>query len=122
MTKGGRIAGGVIALIGGGLIIIAAIIQYLAFMVSSNPAAITAMTASIALMALGIVGAILLLVDKTIGGVLALIAGVLIIAGQFIMVPGTPGPIQLTAPLAGFLDALLLAVGGIVGLAVGSEG
>ena len=118
MTRGGRVAGGVLALIGSCLMIINILISYIASWATSNQDFIISMVVSIIIMALGVVGAILLLRDKTIGGIIVLIAAVALIIGSFILLPsGT----ELTKPLLKVIDPGLMIVGGALGVAIGTE-
>jgi len=120
MPKVGRIIGAILAIIGGGLIIFAAflVLEYIAVF---NEAIIT-FTLTLIMGILAIVGAILLLLDKEIGGILAIIAGAIIIAGFWIdLTPFVPLTVHW-ASLAGpgfYIDPLLAIIGGIIGLVVG---
>lgn len=71
---------------------------------------------------LAILGGILLLINKTVGGILAIIAGAMLIIGFWIYIdPFTPLATNWAA-LQGpgfYIDPILSIVGGIVGLAVG---
>ena len=68
---------------------------------------------------LALVGRILLCVDKTAGGILAIIGGAFYIVGSFIPITGI---FSLTEFFFSFwIDPALALVGGIFGLAVGSE-
>jgi len=117
MTKGGRIAGGILAIVGGAFIVIAGIM--ILSLISYDPSIMISVIATLASGALAVIGGILLLVDSTAGGVLALIGGAFCIVGSFI-------PIYMTIPLTVhffnfWIDPALALVGGIVGLAVGSS-
>lgn len=126
MAKGGRIAGGILALIGGAMLILKAFLTLFWLILLWPPMALVFMTTLVCGI-LAVVGGILLLVDKLAGGILALIAGALgIILTFFIAVP----PFGMVDPLLVLysfdtgvigIDPLLALVGGIVGIAVGSE-
>ncbi|MHA1193065.1 MAG: hypothetical protein ACTSP9_12310 [Promethearchaeota archaeon] len=68
---------------------------------------------------LGIIGGIIILVGKKIGGVLALLGGILGIAGNFIIVgtltltTSTPIPMSTSFLL---LDPILITLGGLLGI------
>ena len=113
MTKGGRVAGGVLAIIGGALVLLAGFLNFMPGPLTYFTAGVGAVTWGI----LGLVGGILLCVDKTAGGILAIIGGTGNIIGVFVLTwfnfPFGAGSF--------FIDPFLLLAGGIVGLAVGSE-
>ena len=127
MAKAGPIVGGILALIGGGLTLIAAI-QIMGWP-AVDPQFMVTFLMTLVLAILGIVGGILMLVGKKIGGILAIIAGGILIAGFWITI-GTFGGF-LDIPLAthwstmsgpGFyLDPILAIAGGIVGLITASS-
>lgn len=128
MAKGGRKAGGVLAIIGGGMVILAGFLAFL-LILQSELFLITGGVTTVCGV-LGLIGGILLLKDKTAGGVLALIAGVIILIGSFfILDSGSYWSgiweifwfAKVATYLVFFADPVLLIVGGIVGLAVGSE-
>jgi hypothetical protein len=120
MPKIGRIIGAILAIIGGGLITYAAIsiLDY----IPVYPELTITFTLTLIMGILAIVGAILLLLDKTIGGILPIIAGAIIILGFWIdIAPFVPLTVHW-ASIAGigfYLDPLLAIIGGIVGIAVG---
>ena len=74
---------------------------------------------SLTIFILAVIGGILLLLDKTMGGILSLIAAGMIVIGLFIpwIVPGYSG--KLTN--SWLIDIILIAAGGILGLIVGSD-
>ena len=121
MAKAGPIVGGILALAGGGLTIVAALMVM--SWLSLDPLFTVTFAMTLVLAILAIVGGILLLVGKKIGGILAIIAGGLLIAGFWITI-GTYGFIEIPlathwSTLSGpgfYLDPLLAIAGGIVGL------
>ena len=119
MPKVGRIIGAILALIGGALITYAAI--FVLDYISSYDEVIITFTLTLALGALAIIGGILLLLDKTIGGILALIAGAVVLAGFWIDIGFAPLTVHwsMIAGIGFYIDPLLAIVGGIIGLAVG---
>lgn len=126
MTKIGRIIGGFLALTGAGftLFTVLTVIGTL----SIDPLFTVPFVITLGLAVLAIVGGILLLVDKTIGGILPIIAGAVLIIGYWIII-GSVGMKEI--PLAihwafvygpgYYIDPLLAIAGGIVGLVVGSK-
>ncbi|MHA1671894.1 MAG: hypothetical protein ACTSV5_15175 [Promethearchaeota archaeon] len=70
---------------------------------------------------LGIIGGIILIAGKKFGGILALLGGILGIAGNFIIVGTLTITISIPIPLStSFLlaDPILMAFGGLLGLIV----
>ena len=128
MTKSGRKASGIIAMIGGGLQFIGfvgSLFIYLSARGSGNPPLMASSTGLMIIfvffMVCGVSGGFLLLKDKTLGAVFCIFAGVLVLAHAllaFSLMDG--GSIQFGSPI--YVDALLLLIGGIQGLAFGSEG
>ena len=130
MAKGGRIAGGILALIGGGMGTFAGILSFLLMIPTSSSAFLITGGVTTICGVLGVVGGILLLVDKTAGGVLAIVGGTVVLVGIFITIDSGSYIsgiyiIYWTATVAThlmfYIDPALMLVGGIVGLAVGSE-
>ena len=137
MVKGKLLAGPIIAVIGGSVMLIAA------FMVFGSKVLIDVQLASggltwqdvgfdpnlyfvrVACTALwgilGIIGAILGFIGKKFGGILALLGGILGIAGWFIplgtITLGIPVLVSLSASFL-FVDPILMLVGGILILAL----
>lgn len=118
MTKPVRIVGGVLALVGGAVAILAAMIHFNEF----KQGLFTLNTAlTFVVVVVGMVGGILLLINKTGGAILALGVGVLSLLGVFIQIyePGYGyGQLVFTVSV---IDPLLLIIGGILGLVAGSE-
>jgi hypothetical protein len=122
MTKIGRIIGGILAIAGGSLTTLSAVA--ISPMLPSYPLAVITFALTIGIGILAIVGGILLLLDKTIGGIFAIVAGALLIIGAWIdLAPGIPLMTHLTMVIGiGFyIDPLLAICGGIVGLVVGKK-
>ncbi len=123
MAKGGRIFGGVFSIIGAGIVLIMAWIYWFINMLSPFFGIVAMWTSFLLLLAcgiLGLVGGILLLVDKTSGGVLAIIGGALdfVLTIVFLITPTSmPWPLMLFF----FIPPAILLTGGIVGTAVGKE-
>ncbi len=127
MTRTGRKFGGILALVGGGLTTYA--VFYVLGYTSIIAEAIITFAVTLILVILVIVGGILLFLDKKIGGILAIIAGTVIIVGLFIWI--VPPNLTLTVNLGAifvemlgfnlYIDSILIIAGGIVGLAAGSE-
>lgn len=116
MAKGGRIAGGVLAIIGSALVLVAGLMTVMVTAILF-PLLMTAGIGAILWGTLGLVGGILLLTDSTAGGVLALVGGIGDLVGIFVLtMVGFPFGAGFI-----FVDPFLILVGGIVGLAVGSE-
>jgi hypothetical protein len=121
MAKAGPIVGGILALVGGSLTLIAAI-QIMPW-TAIDPQFMVTFLVTLIMAILGLVGGILMLVGKKVGGILALIGGAVLIAGFWITI-GYYGMIDI--PLAthwstltgpGFyLDPIMAIAGGIVGL------
>lgn len=124
MTKGGRIAGGIIALIGGGISLIPALLPMV--FLGCDPRITIMVLVTLVCAVLGIIGGILLLTDKTAGGILALIGGTLPIIGQHIHLGNVLCGswwvgITLAITLNYYLNCIPIIVGGILGLSIGSE-
>ena len=120
MTKIGRIIGGALSIIGGALTIYGCIlgIEYIQYFEE----AIITFSVTLIFAIISIIGGILLILDKTYGGILPIIGGAMLIIGFWI--PISP-ILSLTTNWAtivnvGFyIDPILAIIGGIVGLAVG---
>lgn len=118
MKNIGQMIGGILAMIGGAMTFGAAF--YLLPYLSSVPRVITFIV-SLTLGILAIVGGLLIILDKSvkIGGILATIAGTMLIVGLWIdIAPFVPLAVHL-AMITGigfYLDPLLAIVGGILGL------
>jgi hypothetical protein len=123
MTKIGRIIGGILAIAGGGLTTYAAfsVLGYL----EAYPLTIVTFVVTLCLGILAIVGGILLIIDKTVGAIFAIIAGAIVIIGTWIHLdPYIVLAINWAWYVAGigfYIDPLLAICGGIVGLVVGKE-
>lgn len=116
MTKGGRIAGGILAIVGGGIVVVEGFLMVW-LLIGGEEVAAVIFTHWI-LGSIGLVGGVLLLVDKTAGGIIALIAGV---GGTFLMFVPFIDPLHWLDTLIPFTDPVLILVGGLVGTIVGSE-
>jgi hypothetical protein len=69
---------------------------------------------------LALIGGILLILDKTIGGILPIIAGIVSVIGyQFWIIEGAVS-VRLVGNLY-YIDPILMLVGAIIGLAAGKE-
>lgn len=124
MTKGLRLAGGILALVGGSLQTIPAFMTMRFISCAATIAVMFLVTLTCAI--LGIVGGILLIKDKMAGGILALIGGVLPIIGHFITfgieVCGSWWVgVSLAVTMAFYIDCIPTIVGAILGLAAGSD-
>lgn len=108
MTKTGRVVGGIIAISGGGVYTYFFII-YLMGLFSDLPQWIQFFY-TLAVCVLAIIGGLFLIQDRTIGGVLSLVAGLMVILG--LVRVGTQWYLA---------DCILMLTGGIIGLAIGSE-
>ena len=122
MTKIGRIIGGILAIAGGGLTTYAAFttLGYL----EAFPLGIVTLIVSLSCGFLAIIGGILLLLDKTVGAIFAIIAGAMLIIGFWINIdPMLPLAIHWAMIMGpGFyIDPILAIIGGIIGLVVGKE-
>ncbi|MDD1778308.1 MAG: hypothetical protein LUQ65_09080 [Candidatus Helarchaeota archaeon] len=123
MAKIGRIIGGILAIVGGALTTYAVtiLIPYL----ETYPNAIVTLAMTLCFGILGIIGGILLLLDKTVGGILAIIAGAMLIIGFWIhldpMVTLTINWATQVAGIGFYIDPLLAIIGGIIGLVVGKK-
>jgi hypothetical protein len=114
MTKGGRIFGGIFALIGSALTLY---FTYFSWTILLD------LWVTLLLLiagACGVLGGILLLCDKTAGGVLAIIAGAITVILVPIYIYPFFGVLMAQAIVVFFSPGMLL-IGGIVGTAVGSE-
>jgi hypothetical protein len=121
MNKTIQVLGGLLALIGG----VMSLIAYNTISWGLNDG-IGTMTIYLTLMAavVAILGGILALVGKKIGGVLPLIVGIVGLLGQFILIPtggGFDWPMVYTMPFPGgsegmWLDPILMIIGGILSL------
>jgi len=137
MVAIGRLIAGVLAIIGGGIMLIAGFMTLItipSIEANLDILGITWADAGIEpfifylrsiltfLWAfLGIIGGIILIVGKKIGGILALIGGALGIAGNFIIVGTltltTSVPIPMSTSFL-LVDPILIALGGLLGLIV----
>lgn len=118
MAKGGRIAGGILSIIGGGLALLTAFL----FFMTVDPSELVVPVIFGVSGTLGVLGGILLLVDKRIGGILAIIGGVATLAYFLYIMFGNP----LVLIFGIFIILLLLPAGlmlagGIVGTATSGE-
>ncbi|NVM56214.1 MAG: hypothetical protein HWN66_21135 [Candidatus Helarchaeota archaeon] len=128
MTKGGRIAGGVLAIVGGALLLIAAFTVFAIIAAAKlagfdQEAMLFTIQMIVTLMCgvLALVGGILAVVDKSVGGILALVGGALATVGMFIPI-GSLGILPINFAISFiFVDPFLALAGGITAVAVGSE-
>ncbi len=120
MTKGGRLAGGILAIVGGSLLIAGG---FSAFYLVSLGADLYNTTGLVTLLCglLALIGGILLCKDINAGGPIALVGSLIAIIGLFINI-GHYGilPVQLTITFV-LVDPFLALGGSIAGIAVGSE-
>ena len=135
MVKKGRRVGGILSIVGGGLLLSAAIMLLLAanilYTLLGTSSSLNPNTTLIRVIytcssgALCLVGGILALKDKNIGGILSLIGGILGTVGLFIpMGSVASGPLLIPVPLTYtfiFIDPFLALGGGIAAIASGSE-
>jgi len=118
MTKGGRIAGGVLSIIGGGLAFLTALL----FFMNVDPSEWVVPVIFGASGVLGVLGGILLLVDKRIGGILVIIGGVATLV--YFIYLAIINPLILIFGIFAILFLLptgLMLAGGIVGTATSGE-
>ena len=138
MTKGGRIAGAILCLIGGGLSAMWFVMGFMAFIL--NPTAMERfMILGITLMFLvwtiaGVLGGILLFKDNGLGGFFPLLSGTTFLLFFFVdfQMPngmmltmgggGMLDPAELAMLLLGLLTCLSLMIGGILGFIFRAEG
>jgi len=123
MTNGGRIFAGVFSIIGSGIILIMALIFWfigIIVAIFGESALLLIFLVLLACGILGLVGGILLLVDKMAGGVLALVGGAVDFVLTIVLVFLGSG-LLLPLIIMFFIPPAILLTGGIVGLAVGSE-
>ncbi len=129
MTKGGRIFAGIFSLIAGGINILLGVVLIFVGIVTftEDPRLWLAVFLLIALGTLGLIGGIILITDHGAGGVLALVAGtggiimISIYWAFLINVLGMPLDLAATIMSLLFIPPAMMIVGGIVGIAVGSE-
>lgn len=142
MTKSGRIAGSILAIIGGAMqVIIGLSWAFMEAMIySSEPySSIICLIRGLTTLTCGVLvlsGGILFLTDRNIGGIMVLAGGALSLIGHFIIIgvlkigywsisgPAgyIPFPLSLTTSLFVFpIDPVIALIGAILGLAVGSE-
>lgn len=126
MAKGGRIFAGVFSIIGSGIALLIAWVLWLLGILGvifGEPLLLSSFFIMLACGILGLIGGILLLVDKTAGGVLALIAGILdLILSIYLSVLGIELGVFIIGTVIVFLiPPAMMLTAGIVGLAVGSE-
>ncbi len=132
MTKGGRKAGGILSLIGGGLFAMWIVISLMAFFMSP-PGPEQFLMLGVVLMftmwtATGLIGGILLLKDNWLGGVFPLVSGSTLLLYFFIefRLPDGMSMIMSGGPidpmiLVALLMCLVLVIGGILGLVFKAE-
>ena len=130
MTKTVRKIGGILVIVGG-IITIFAWVMILGYTIEDNNWAYWQISArlftTLSVYVLSIVGGILLVKDKSVGGILALIAGIVGLIGLVITLgtlwepEWTNGYVDLSLTVNFFVDPILMVVGGILGLVVGSE-
>ncbi|MDD1777621.1 MAG: hypothetical protein LUQ65_05575 [Candidatus Helarchaeota archaeon] len=115
MVRSARTAGGILAIAGAALMLLA-----IAWGGSYSPIPLLYNEFNLFCGGLTLLGGILLLTDRGVGGILALIGGISFIILLFIPDPGGG---HLTISLFGpyCIDGILAMVGAILGLAVGAE-
>ncbi len=119
MKNIGQMIGGILAMVGGAMTFGAAF--FIVGDLDVVPIGIVTFIVSLTMAILVIVGGLLILLDKSvkIGGILAIIAGAMLIVGFWIdIAPFVPLAVHL-AMITGigfYLDPLLAIVGGILGL------
>lgn len=126
MTKGGRIFGGIFSIIGSGITLLVAwvfwIIAWATPGYDYNGFIITLIVGAV-----GLVGGILLITDKTAGGILVVIAATGAVVAIIIWVLPVlfaipmPPPVYALITVLWFIPPIMLIVGGIVGLTTGSD-
>ncbi len=125
MTKGGRIFGGVFAIISSGIVLL---ISYVFWIIAIFTPVydLNGFYVMLGVGIIGLIGGILLIMDKTAGGALVLIAALGAVLAIFLFVwPWLSTLPSYSQSLLLFLWAIppiMLFVGGITGTAVGSEG
>ena len=112
MTKGGRIAGGILSLIGAGFDLCMGLYYIIGIFAFGASDFIIVLSIFLTAAILSLVGGIEMLVDKTVGGILALIGGTIILIVTYIP------PILFVTLI---LFDLIILTGGIVGMVTGSE-
>ncbi len=129
MTKGGRKAGGILAIIGGGIaafFLVSSLIVYINYPDELN--ALGTLIIMVFWTAFGIIGGILLYKDVTVGAFFPILSGINFLLYFFVdfQLPIGTDPLIPEDPLIGILVliismALLLTIGGILGGIFGSE-
>ena len=121
MTKSGRIKAGIAVLIGGGLQFIFTYFFYVSWRLG-EPLGMYSMILSAIMAIFGVLGGILLIVDKKVGAYLGFIAAAYLFIGFFFVSEGI-SPSTTTYRFAAhmFIDPILMVLGGIGGLVSGSE-
>jgi hypothetical protein len=121
MNKSIRVLGGLLALIGGGMSLMA--FSTISWGLIEDIGVVTIyLTLLVAVVA--ILGGVIVLVGKNMGGILPLIVGIAALLGQFILIPtggGFDWPLVHTMPFPGgsegmWVDPILMIIGGILSL------
>lgn len=125
MTKGGRIAGGVLSIVGGSLLLLAGFLDIVNLLSIHSIVIIIRMIVTISCGALNLVGGILAVKDINAGGILGIVGGGIGSVGVFIPI-GVIVVYMVTVPVYLiytfiFIDPFLALAGGITATAVGSE-
>ncbi len=128
MTKGGRKAGAIICIIGGGSLAFIFVMLLISFIIYFEISMIGPVVMFAAWMACGVIGGIILLKDNWVGGFFPLLAGssaILFFFLDFQMASGlvsTPSGLGLDAfVLIALILALLPIIGGILGIVFKAE-
>ncbi len=117
MAKVLRIIGGLLAIAGGGLTTYATLSRISSL--EMFPQATVTYIVTTCLGILGIVGGLLLVGNKTVGGILAMIAGILLIVGFWIPINQFFDLTTNWATLQGigfYIDPIMAIIGGLLGL------
>lgn len=128
MTKTLRKIGGILAIVGG-IISSFAWAIILSYMIEKNSWSYwqlsTRLFTTLAMIILSIIGGILAIKDISIGCIFALIAGIIMLIGSIFnlgdVYGGTWSYTDVSLTVHFIVDPILMAVGGVLGLAVGSE-
>ena len=124
MTKGVRIAGSIITFISGCVLLIIVIVDYSSiFHVEMLPEWFAEGAFALITGSLGIAGAILLFLDKNYGAILPIVAACYFLIIGYVMWAyiWLGNPMYSVVPLLYWPFNFFLLVGGILGLAAGSE-
>jgi len=122
MTKGGRIFGGIFTLIAAGIVLLVAWVMFAITIDNPTIFPLWFFISTIAVGVLGLIGGILLIKDITAGGILTVIAGTLSTIQLIIwFFPVMNEPIVVLFMPIFFTPAIMMLIGGIVGLSVRKE-